>query len=210
MLSYELHYFINCVVDRDIAKYLIANHENINSLSISELAKNTNVSISQVSRFVRSLGIESFSDFKEALVYHGEQKRHTGLQREIIDYRVYQKMVTEEITYFYQNFDESRVDKLVYDFYKYPKIAIFGILNSDNGAKELQYNLIGWGKICISYTNFQDQLDFIKSADSNTLIVIFSFSGSYVMKNGYSRFYHTYDYLKSSKAKVYVITKNYN
>ena len=94
-------------------------------------------------------------------------------------------MVTEEITYFYQNFDESRVDKLVYDFYKYPKIAIFGILNSDNGAKELQYNLIGWGKICISYTNFQDQLDFIKSADSNTLIVIFSF-----------------------KAKVYVITKN--
>lgn len=140
----------NSVVDRDIAKYLIANHENINSLSISELAKNTNVSISQVSRFVRSLGIESFSDFKEALVYHGEQKRHTGLQREIIDYRVYQKMVTEEITYFYQNFDESRVDKLVYDFYKYPKIAIFGILNSDNGAKELQYNLIGWGKICIS------------------------------------------------------------
>ena len=114
----------NSVVDRDIAKYLIANHENINSLSISELAKNTNVSISQVSRFVRSLGIESFSDFKEALVYHGEQKRHTGLQREIIDYRVYQKMVTEEITYFYQNFDESRVDKLVYDFYKYPKIAI--------------------------------------------------------------------------------------
>ena len=56
----------NSVVDRDIAKYLIANHENINSLSISELAKNTNVSISQVSRFVRSLGIESFSDFKEA------------------------------------------------------------------------------------------------------------------------------------------------
>ena len=28
------------------------------------------------------------------------------------------------------------------------------------------------------------------------------------MKNGYSRFYHTYDYLKSSKAKVDVITKN--
>ncbi|HRM91233.1 MAG TPA: MurR/RpiR family transcriptional regulator, partial [Thomasclavelia ramosa] len=44
----------NSVVDCDIAKYLIANHENINSLSISELAKNTNVSISQVSRFVRS------------------------------------------------------------------------------------------------------------------------------------------------------------
>lgn len=67
----------NSVVDRDIAKYLIANHENINSLSISELAKNTNVSISQVSRFVRSLGIESFSDFKEALVYHGEQKNYS-------------------------------------------------------------------------------------------------------------------------------------
>ena len=29
----------NSVVDCDIAKYLIANHENINSLSISELAK---------------------------------------------------------------------------------------------------------------------------------------------------------------------------
>ena len=59
----------NSVVDRDIAKYLIANHENINSLSISELAKNTNVSISQVSRFVRSLGIESFSAILKKLWY---------------------------------------------------------------------------------------------------------------------------------------------
>lgn len=55
----------NSVVDRDIAKYLIANHENINSLLISELAKNTNVSISQVSRFVRSLGLNLFLILKK-------------------------------------------------------------------------------------------------------------------------------------------------
>lgn len=55
----------NSVVDCDIAKYLIANHENINSLSISELAKNTNVSISQVSRFVRSLGLNLFLILKK-------------------------------------------------------------------------------------------------------------------------------------------------
>ena len=43
----------NSVVDRDIAKYLIANHENINSLSISELAKNTNVSSKPICTIVR-------------------------------------------------------------------------------------------------------------------------------------------------------------
>ena len=51
-------------------------------------------------------------------------------------------MVTEEITYFYQNFDESQWINLSM-ILQISKNSNFGILNSDNGAKELQYNLIG-------------------------------------------------------------------
>lgn len=183
-------------VDCDIAKYIIENHETINNLSISELSDKINVSISQVSRFVRTLGIDSYSDFKDALEFHGSQARHSYIQKELIEPSMYQKLVNDEIAYVYHNFDDKQLDNIISDLHKYHKIAIFGILNSDNAAKELQYNLISKGKLCISYTNFKDQIEFIKNADNETLIIIFSISGDYVQTDGYSRFYHTYDCFK--------------
>lgn len=195
-------------VDRDIAVNLINNYKLLKIDSITILAKSLNVSISQLSRFVKNIGFNSYRDFKEIIEYHGVKSRHTDLQQGLISLTDYSKQVTEEINYFYRHFKIKQIDNLVSDLHTFKKIALFGLLNSDNGAKELQYNLMRLNKICISYNNLDDQLEYINNAKEDTLIVIFSMSGQYVLDNNYNRYYQATNYLKNTKAKVYVISSN--
>lgn len=81
-------------------------------------------------------------------------------------------------------------------------------LNSGNAARELQYNLMINGLQCLSIIEQRAQIDFIEKADSQTLIVIYSLSGEYVLDNHYSRCFHTLSSLKKSQAKIYVMTHN--
>lgn len=195
------------IVDYTIAKYIVHHYTLIFDISINELADLLEVSISQISRFVRHIGFSSFQEFKEATRYHGENQRHSMIQKsKKLDMDIYQKYIQEETQYFFTYFDKSSLNNLVKDFHKFDKIALFGILNSGNAARELQYNLAFSGQLCISITEFQAQLSFIKNADSKTLIVIYSLSGEYVLDNDYSRYYHTIQTLKSSQSKIYVIT----
>lgn len=195
-------------VDRDIAVNVINNYQSLKMDSITILANSLNVSISQLSRFVKNIGFNSCGDFKEAIECHGVISRHTDLQLGLINLTDYYKQVTEEINYFYQHFKIKQINNLVSDLHMFKKIALFGLLNSDNGAKELQYNLMRLNKICVSYNNLANQLEYIKSAKEDTLILIFSLSGQYVLDNEYNRYYQTINYLKNTKAKIYVISSN--
>lgn len=53
--------------ERQIADYILANHEKITTLPIAELAANAGVAKSAVIRFCRSIGFDGYSDFKMAL-----------------------------------------------------------------------------------------------------------------------------------------------
>lgn len=195
-------------VDQQIATFIIKNHMQIKDLSITELSQQIGVSISQMSRFVKSIGLSSYSDFKELLIYHGHISRHTCVQKGNIGSDEYFQKVHEEMHYFFKQFHLSDMKQLVHNLHNYSKVALFGILNSGNIAKELQYNLISRQKICYCYESLNDQLDFIKKANSDTLIVIFSMSGGYVLDNSYVRHYGVLQVLKNSCAKIYVITQN--
>lgn len=196
------------VVDRHIAIYLINNYKTVNMDTITILAKSLQVSISQLSRFVKNIGFSSYGEFKDAISYHGDTKRHSDLQHGLVDIDDYQRLVTEEINYFYSNFDSSKLSNLIDDLYKTNDVALFGLLNSNNAAKELQYNLMRLNKICISYDNLMAQLNYLKNAKKDTLVIIFSLSGQYVLDNDYSRYYKVISYLKNTKAKTYLLTKN--
>lgn len=195
-------------VDQQIALFILENYTHITSLSITNLADEIGVSISQISRFVKYIGLSSFGDFKELLNYHGHISRHTYVQRGEISAVDYQKKVQEEMNYFFENFHLEAIRDFILDIIHYPRVALFGLLNSGNVARELQYNLASRQKICYCYDSLSDQLDFIKSADSNTVVIIVSMSGGYVMDNSYVRHYGAMKILKDCHAKVYVITQN--
>lgn len=88
-------------VDRYIASQMIENSFVINQMSITELADFIKVSYSQMSRFVRHIGFDSYGDFKESLLYHGNVHRHLDVQiKQPISYSNLQNNIIEETKYF--------------------------------------------------------------------------------------------------------------
>lgn len=196
-------------VDRYIASQIIQSYQHIYHMSISEISQFLHVSSSQMSRFVRNIGFDSYSAFRESLLYHGNSNRHLDIQvKKSISESDLKNNIFEEIEYFFKHFDVSSLFSLIEDLHQYKYIAFFGLLNSGNVAKDIQMNLASQGLISVSYSELSEQLEFIKNADSQTLVVIISVSGDYMMNNDYARYYKVQNILKHSQAKIVVLTKN--
>lgn len=194
-------------VDRFIIQYVCEHPYEVSKMSIDELAHRLNISLSQVSRFVRHAGFESFKQFKQVLTYHGHKQRHTSIQNGDVDFKQYPYLVKEEMDYFFNHIDYQSIDLFVNDLVSFQNVALFGILNSENAAKDLQYNLARLSKMCVSLYDYKDQIEFIKQAQSHQLIVIYSMSGDYVLDNSYSRDYGLFSAMHQTQAKIYVITQ---
>lgn len=192
-------------VDYMIATYILKHDTEIADMTISVFADLLHVSCSQISRFVRHIGFSSFSDFKESLLYHGNPKRHSLVQRGM-DCSDFQQHIHEDIDYFYDHFDYTQCVAFVDMLLSVEDIALFGLLNSENNVRELQYNLALHHQICLTFFHIQDQLEYIRH--SHGVIVIYSMSGEYVFDNGYSRYYGIVESLKKSQAKIWVVTGN--
>lgn len=84
------------------------------------------------------------------------------------------------------------------------EVALFGIFNSENYARELQYNLAFHQKICFSFLDIHKQIEYLR--ESQGWVIIYSMSGEYVLDNGYPRYYGILKALKESQAHIVVIT----
>lgn len=195
-------------VDFVIAQYIIHHADEFNNITITQMADLLGVSISQISRFVHHIGLSSFQECKDVIQCHGKPSRHSFIQKNNDYHHVYLKYVQEEIEFFFNHFDVSTLSGLINDFKTYQKIGLFGMFNSGNAAKELQYNLALNGLLCVSMNEFNHQVKYIQEATHQTLIIIYSLSGEYVLDNVYSRYYHMLPVLKKSEAKIYVLTNN--
>lgn len=191
-------------VDEVIARYILENHEKVQNMSISDLSNQLGVSNSQISRFVRHVGFSSFVLFKESLSYHGTAQRHSMMQRGIKQ-KLFQQYLHEDIDYFYTHFDYQQGNRLI-DILHDNDVALFGIFNSENYARELQYNLALHQKVCTTFIDIYKQVEYIKK--SHGWIIIYSLSGEYVLDNGYSRYYGIVKALKESQARILVITSH--
>lgn len=196
-------------VDRYIASRFIQDYQKVYDLSISEISVFFHVSYSQMSRFVRNIGFDSYREFRESLLYHGSSDRHSDIQvKSPISMLELKNNIIEEIEYFFHYFDMTQLYALIQDLHQYKHIAFFGLLNSGNVARDIQMNLASKGLICVCYDDLFEQLEFMKNADKQTLIVIISVSGDYLLGNDYARYYKVQNILKNSMAKKIMITKN--
>jgi DNA-binding MurR/RpiR family transcriptional regulator len=195
-------------VDRTIAYTLLKDYKQIENKTIIQAAKDLHVTPSQLSRFIRVIGFDSYDEFRQSLTYHGNQKRHSYIFNQSLSKYDIQKDMINEINHFYTHINDEDIQYLVKNINEYNTIAIFGTLSSESYANILQYHLSRFNIISISYSHIKDQLDFIKNADANTLIIILSISGEYVLDNNYNRYLKTIKYLKETSAKIVIITNN--
>lgn len=194
-----------------IAKYIIEHIQELEDCTISELAKNCYVSNSSVSRFCRDIGLEDFNDLrmqvaKAPLAYKDARNKFEFKEFSDDFYSSYILSVTENLKHAFKAQEiQSQVESLVADLHHYKKVAAFGYMQSENIALHLQYDLQTSGKPVFTSIKFANQVEYIKEAGVDTLIIIFSDSGTY-FDRVFSRT-HPYKHT-TKKPKICMITSN--
>ena len=130
-----------------IAYTMLLNFDNLQNLSINDVANLCHVSKSTISKFVRSLNFEDYSDFK-AEAYFKENRFNSdynyvaNIQQYIAnqDANTYIDKVIQNIEII-KNIDMTVIRKIAQIIYQYPKVTAFGTLFSQLGALDLQYKL---------------------------------------------------------------------
>lgn len=200
--------------DYHIAFTLLSNFYFICEMSIGEVADLCTVSKSTISKFIRKLNFEDYAEFKAAAPFvENRSGFKLNYNQNIAEYIERNGMVSyidiilNDISSCKKNIDMEKVKELASYLAGYKKVASFGLLFSELGAMDLQAKLAYNGKFIITNLNDVKQDDFINSAGEDTLIIIYSNSGSYIQRYMLSEFQTQKDYSKI-KAKIVLITGN--
>lgn len=197
----------------NIAYAMLLNFDQLQNLSIQDVAKMCHVSKSTISKFVRVLNFEDYSEFK-AEAFFKENRFNTNYNyaaniQSFIAKQGTDKYIDKIIQdlEMIKELDLDIVAQIAKMIYKYPKVIAFGTLFSQLGALDLQYKLIYNHKFIRSYVNDIKQDDYLKNNHEEELVIIYSNSGNYINKYQLSEFNEKKKYEYKNK-KVILITAN--
>ncbi len=196
-----------------IAKYILENITELESCSITELAKKCYVSNSSISRFCRDIGLNNYNELKNQVAKY-QVSHEIAIQKfkyqgdcSQAPMKAYVDAITNYLKLLRNSIDENVIQDLVEDIYDYQYVGSFGYLQSETVAMNLQFDLQTSRKVIFTCMPFANQIEYIKNADERHLIIIFSESGTY-FKRAFART-HIFKN-KEHKPKIYLITSNQN
>ena len=199
-----------------IASVLLCNFDSMKNMTISEIADLCFVSKSTISKFARYIGFDDFLEMKSASSYKSNKySNNLNYNDNILSYmenhteEEYIDVIIDDLKLAKSSIDMSKIDELVENLIKYDKVAAFGLLYSESAAMDFQMKLAYNGKYIVTYINDVEQNEFIKNADKDTLIIIFTNSGDYIKKyqlvTGGNMDKNIF---RQTKAKIVAITSN--
>lgn len=198
-----------------IATIMLQHIEELGEMPIGQLAELCRVSKSTISKFVRHLGYEDFSDFRYATTFQDNKYGYSfsyvnNVMRYIEENSLDSFILTvqQDIGSTYQNLDWQAIDRLVRDLADYKRVAAFGLLFSETAAMDLQAKLAYNKKFIVTNINDLKQDRFIRNAGEDTLIIVFSDSGEFLNKYSQIADFVDKQAFAHTKAKVVVITSN--
>jgi len=198
-----------------IANILLCNFASIKDMTISEVADLCFVSKSTISKFTRYIGFDDFLELKLASSYKSNKhSNYLNYSDNILSYmenhtkEEYIDVIIDDLELAKSSIDVNKIDELVENLIKYDKVAAFGLLYSESAAMDLQVKLAYNEKYIITHINDVEQNEFIKNADKDTLVIIFTNSGDYIRKYQLMAGNVDKNIFKQTKAKIVVITAN--
>ena len=163
-----------------IASYILDHLDELQNIGIKKMASECSVAISSISRFCKEIGLRDFAELKELILstdlYFEEQSTLKSPQDRLHDYS---KKVKQSIEMVEASIDMDAIADLCDDIYKYQRVAIFGLLKAGAVSLNLQGDLLMLGKQVYTNISYQQQMEYIMSANEDDLIIIFSYTGSY-------------------------------
>ncbi|MHC5229201.1 MurR/RpiR family transcriptional regulator [Enterococcus sp. LJL99] len=163
-----------------IASYVLSNLDEMKYLGIKEFAKNCNVSISSISRFCKEIGLTDFAELKQILI-EKDLERDISIKENLFSTRIdhYSTMIAESIAEVSKSIAEEKVTQLIEDMESYNKVAAFGLMKAETAALILQSDLLTCNKQVYTNLSYKEQMDYIENSAQDTLIIIFTYTGSY-------------------------------
>lgn len=200
-----------------IAMIMLKHIKDLGTIGIDELADLCNVAKSTISKFIRVLGYESYSEFRYAADFRDNKYDNDfNYVADVMHYikknsmDAFVEAMEDDIRATYDKLDYQAVDRLVLDLVKHEKVGVFGLMFSETAAMDFQLKLGYNKKFVITNMNDMKQEEYIRHADKNTLIVIFSDSGEYINQYKSIDDFLEKDLFRITNGKVVVITSNPN
>jgi DNA-binding MurR/RpiR family transcriptional regulator len=176
-------------LEQQIYNRLLESSKLYADLKITQAAELCNCSMSKISKAVKKLGFSNYKQFMDFL--YGRDISQKEMSNEL-----------DRIKRFIDDFDEALVDEFIEMINGYEKIILFGYGPSFICAQYFEYRL----RTCSSKFILAagDEISVETMVDQNTLLVIFTTTGSF------RSFEDIYRISKDKGCKVLIIAEEYN
>ncbi|MDN7240982.1 MurR/RpiR family transcriptional regulator [Planococcus sp. N028] len=164
----------------DLAKYILANSDEVSQLSISQIAKKSHVSPATITRFCQKISFSGFNEFKHELKRYIDLRNKPAATSDIkeIDYfsKLYQNYL-EIIETTFRKVTYPDIQKAATLLNHAPKVHVYGIGNSGIAAQEFKWKFFRIGVNVESITDpHQAVMDAALTTEASLVIGI-SISG---------------------------------
>ena len=163
-----------------IAEFILTHLNDMEAIGIRELAEQCHVAISSISRFCKEIGLQDYNELKTLLTlpdFHFElYSSSPSLEERIGDYGA---KIKESVDLVIKSIQPKQIRQLCQDIQHYQKVALFGLMKAGSVALNLQSDLLMLGKVTYTKISYKQQMEYLKSATQDDLIIIFSYTGAY-------------------------------
>ncbi|MBO0439863.1 MurR/RpiR family transcriptional regulator [Candidatus Enterococcus ikei] len=187
-----LHYLNTTKRDATYSRIIIYlfNHLNeIQTLTITEIAERCFVSPATLTRFCHHFGLSNFASLRESLIVLGTMKKHSGLrmkEQELIDLKddpksyltSYGAEIITAVNDVIATIDIEQVDHLLADIHQADEVILIGYSSTLELAKDLQLSFLLNQKLVFVGETAETQQAFVEELSEKSIVIVISSYGS--------------------------------
>ncbi len=162
-----------------IARYILDHIHQPDAISIQGISRTCHVSPASISRFCRDIGLQDFFELKELIQQIPPQHPLHSSSDFAVRLKDYRDDIVSGIDMMLPSFPEEAIRRLCHLIHKYERVAVFGWLKSEAAAWILQMELAAVGKNIYTTISHRQQIEYLRQASEQDLIIILSYRGIY-------------------------------
>lgn len=165
--------------EQKVAQYILINPDEIETISIQELAKNVKVGESTIVRFTRKVGFKGFPEFKLALLRDQMQENNVEDKGSgVIDMIHHQLLENLKETQHFLKDEEFKLDEVAKKIFEADCVYIFAGGNSGAIAEECSNRFIRIGKKAVFHADSHNQAIYASVMTKKDIALAITVSGN--------------------------------
>lgn len=196
----------------DIAKALMQHYHEIPSLTIHELADTCFISSASLSRFIRMLGFDHYTEFRNAcqkeigieVDYSKEvSKASIDDMRPILKH--YTENIKNNIDFTFQQLDFKQLERITKKMFEAKEMAFFGLEFATLLGQHFQVKMASMNKLVRLGLTYEEQKVIAANLHEGALVFVASLEGGYFYRND-----EVMEILKEKHVMIVAMTMNEN